>query len=262
MAITFKEMSAWTILEKLGFYPDVCEKLKGLGYSVKLGTGGLFLTVTGGFVVASVPISPSKLSLLKQGTLAEGTKALIANQIIAALKKHAPKDFGQWVITPELEQASKPKSILDIVPPINKDPEPPAEPAPTVQAWAEFPEAQKKTASPVKLRDATMMYQPVRGTSNSSRYYVVGANKDLRIAARLQGDALSVRAEGPGWGKYKGALSLAGFQKVEDANQYASLHLNVGPNAVMAAKTLGAVLMGLGVKLETPLPELSKLPKG
>lgn len=262
MAITFKEMSAWTILEKLGFYPDVCEKLKSLGYSVTLGTGGLIITATGGFIVGSAAISPTKLSLLKQGTLQEGSKTLIANQIIAALKKHAPKEFGQWVVTPELEPASKPKSILDIVPPINKDPEPPAEPAPKAQAWAEFPEAQMKTASLVKLRDATMMYQPVRGTSNSSRYYVIGANKDLRIAARLQGDALSVRVEGPGWGKYKGALTLAGFQKVEDSNQYASLHLNVGQNAVLAAKTLGAILMGLGVKLETPLPELSKLTKG
>lgn len=261
MAITFKEASAWTILEKLGFYHDVIVKLKHLGYDFKLSSGGLIISDAGGLIVGSAAIGPTKLSLLKQGKLPQASKTVIENNIIAILKKHAPNDFA-WP-TPEIKPVSKPKSILDIVPPITKEPEPVVDPNPEPsKAWPEFPADTKTFAPLVKLRDANMMYQPVQGTSKSSRYYVVGASADLRIAARRQGGSLSVRVEGPGWSKFKGAMKLAGFQKVEESQQYASLHLNVGTDAVLLAKTLGAVLMGLGVKLDTPMPELSKVPKG
>ena len=102
-----------------------------------------------------------------------------------------------------------------------------------------------------------MMYQPVRGTDGTSRYFVVAANKDLRVAARFINQQLSVRIEGPAWEKHAPSIAACGFDKVLKDKGYASLHLAVGPDTVLASKTLGAILLGLGIPMDTPLPSLS-----
>ena len=68
---------------------------------------------------------------------------------------------------------------------------------------------------------------------------------------------MSVRIEGYGWKKHQAAISQCGFDVYADAKDYASLHLAVGDDLVMAHKTLGAILVGLGVPLETPIPNLA-----
>jgi len=122
-------------------------------------------------------------------------------------------------------------------------------------AWPCFDPKALKTATPIKLRDATRMYEPVKGSSPNSRYFLVAANQDLRIAARYKGTSLSVRIEGPGWEKHSTSIQACGFDNVQLAQGYASLHLHVG-DPVIAGKALGAILLGLGIPLETPLPEL------
>jgi hypothetical protein len=67
---------------------------------------------------------------------------------------------------------------------------------------------------------------------------------------------LSVRIEGPGLAKHQNAISEAGIT-INAGKDYASVHLNVGGDMVLASKTLGAVLMGLGVTLDTPMPNLA-----
>jgi hypothetical protein len=131
-----------------------------------------------------------------------------------------------------------------------------------VGLWPLFDLNKLKTAVTAKLRDASKMYQPVRGTSAGSRYFVVGGNPDLRIAARLQDGTLSIRIEGPAWKKHQSSLQGVGFDMHLDAKDYASVHLSVGDNMVLANKTLGAVLLGLGVQLETPLPNLKFIKEG
>ena len=59
-----------------------------------------------------------------------------------------------------------------------------------------------------------MMYQPVKGTSQGSRYFVVGGNQDLRIAARLSGGTLSVRIEGYSWLKHKTAIAAMRLRRL------------------------------------------------
>ncbi len=125
-----------------------------------------------------------------------------------------------------------------------------------VGLWPMFDLNKLSSAPTAKLRDANKMYQPVKGTSGGSRYFVVGGNPDLRIAARLKDGTLSVRVEGPGWKKHTASLQEVGFALQLDAKDYASVHLSVGDNLTLASKTLGAVLLGLGVQLETPLPNL------
>lgn len=124
--------------------------------------------------------------------------------------------------------------------------------------WLPFPEEKMKTAPLTKLRDANQMYQPVLGTSAGSRYYLVAANKDIRVAARYMPHKLSIRIEGPGIGKYGKAIQQAGLD-LHHGKDYASIHLDVGSDLTMANKTLGAILLGLGVPLETPFPELKKI---
>ena len=121
--------------------------------------------------------------------------------------------------------------------------------------WGVFDLAKLNTAQVVKLRDAKQMYQPVKGSSTGSRYFLIAADDDVRVAARYHGSTLSIRIEGPNWKKYKATIAQAGFSTVDDAKDYASVHLAV-ESEMLANKSLGAVLMGLGVQFETPLPAL------
>ena len=107
-----------------------------------------------------------------------------------------------------------------------------------------------------KLREAKKMYQPVHGSSTGSRYFMVAGNADLRIAARFKGGTLSVRIEGDGWAKHAQSMATCGFDTHGDKS-YASVHLAVGGDLVLANKTLGALIMGLGIPMETPYPNLS-----
>lgn len=126
-------------------------------------------------------------------------------------------------------------------------------------AWTEFDLGQMKYATRVQLKDAVSMYQPVKGSSAESRYYVVGGNDDLKVAARYSGSKLSIRIEGENWKKYQKQVVETGFSVNSD---YASVHLNVGADKKLASKTLGAVILGLGVPFTSPLPEFEKLAKG
>jgi len=126
--------------------------------------------------------------------------------------------------------------------------------------WPTFDLKLMKSAPLTKLRDATHMYQPVHGTSGGSRYYVVAANKDVRVAARYEGMTLSVRIEGPQFENHVKEMSNVGLE-VKHGKAYASVHLAVGNDMMTANKTLGALLMGLGLPLETPFPNL-KIIKG
>jgi hypothetical protein len=123
--------------------------------------------------------------------------------------------------------------------------------------WPSTDLTKLKSQPVVKLREATHMYQPVTGSSPGSRYFMLAANEDVRIGCRLTDSTLSIRIEGPGWVKYAENIKNVGFDKVLPKHEYASVHLTVGHDIVLASKTLGAILMGLGIPLETPLPNLA-----
>lgn len=122
-------------------------------------------------------------------------------------------------------------------------------------AWPEF-EGDIETAETKKLKYANRLYQPVRGTSASSRYFVVAANEEIKIAARWSGINLSVRIEGPQLDKYLARIHDVGFDKAN--GDYASVHLHT-PNDMLAAKALGAILLGLGAPYRTAFPDIMKI---
>jgi len=122
-------------------------------------------------------------------------------------------------------------------------------------AWPECTDTEIKTGQQVLLRDATRMYQPVKGTSPGTRYYMIGASKELRVAARWHSGKqhLSIRVEGPDLPKWKAVLAQSNFKVNAD---YASMHVHGDP--VLMRKTMGSVLLALGT-METPIPDPERI---
>lgn len=107
------------------------------------------------------------------------------------------------------------------------------------------------TLPKVPLAEATRMYQPVSSTEPTSRYHLVAANKNLKVAARWLNDTLSVRLEGPLLPSIANQLKEVGLDNT--SAHHASIHIKC-MSQVMAAKALGAVLTGLGLPFDTPVP--------
>lgn len=267
MAISVKSMNGLAAIKKIGIPPDLYDWLAASPVKVQLTAKEFrFLAPWPGKPDSqySVAVSLNQLQQLSAGTLPAAIRATLSHKLTAALEAIRNQHAGlyadaQSAAAPDLGPGWVPldaavKGTLDALPPI-----PSAEPPPAAEAkpaWPEFDLSQLQTATPVKLRDATQMYQPVKGTSAGSRYFMVAANKDVRIAARCHGTSLSVRVEGPNLAKYTAQMATVGLSLKKD---YASLHLEVGEDETMAGKTLGAILLGLGIPLETPVPNLKTI---
>jgi hypothetical protein len=273
VAINVKVKNGISAILKAGVQQPLVDWLVAAGVDVKL-TAQEFKFTAGPFQ-DSVPVTLDVLQKLNAGTLPAGLKLSLASKLtstILTLKAEAIEAGLTTTVDEALTPAEKqaPKGALGALPPLKQSPleqmqamAAKVEKSPVAQAvsyWPVFDLKKMKTAPVIKLRDATMMYQPVEGTSKSSRYYVVGANQDVRVAARYEGHTLSVRIEGPNIHKHWGQIEEVGLKKSSEKG-YASLHLGVGNDMLVANKTLGAILMGLGIPLETPLPNL-KLVKG
>lgn len=250
MAIALKNLSGAQLLDLLKIDPELVTWLYQHQVAVVVTVTAVVFKAPDGQELAAVPVKHSHLDRLQKGTLATDALTGLGAEISAAIVK-IKEDLMSTVGALELLKKKQPEDG------------PLAEPVAEAQvakasqtAWSVFDTKQLTTAEPVKLRDATMMYQPVRGSSAHSRYFMVAANQDLRVAARYKGSSLSVRIEGPAWEKYKHKIATCGFDNISLEKGYASLHLAV-PDDVLAGKTLGAVLLGLGVPLETPVPDLS-----
>jgi hypothetical protein len=122
-----------------------------------------------------------------------------------------------------------------------------------------FPTDQLKSAETVKLSLATQMYQPVQGTSGSSRYFVVGISDEVKVAARIKGVSVSIRLEGPALGKqaFSTALKAVGISGGKNG-EYASMHIEA-PDPITAQKAIGSVLSALPVQWKTPMPTVGHL---
>lgn len=108
----------------------------------------------------------------------------------------------------------------------------------------------------VKLSEAGTMYQPVKSSSESSTYHLIGATVGgLKFAARRNEQSLSIRVEGP-VAEHKVHLIAAGFNESYISKGYTSVHFH-GVDDLMAARALGAVLLGTEQTFTTPIPDLS-----
>jgi hypothetical protein len=122
-----------------------------------------------------------------------------------------------------------------------------------------FPKNKMATDEPIKLIDATALYQPVRGTGGTSRYFVMGVGDSLNLCCRIKGSTLSARVEGhllanKSMGNCLAELGLT-YGK---GGHYASMHVECCDD-IVAQKTVGSILAALGphAKWETPMPNVS-----
>lgn len=260
MAVSVKPMNGIAAIKKLGVGENTVDFLLTSGFITMLNAQAF------DFVnpdlpgdqnpVAKVPVTLTVLKALSSNTLGITEKEKLAKEITMAVIKLQNAE----------QQPSKPKGALDMLPQslVGKVTDLAGVDYAKVEAallaqsakWAPFDTGKLKTAPLMKLRDATRMYQPVYGTSAGSRYYLVAGNEELRIAARYQGQKLSVRIEGPDWKKHIPSIAKAGISKPDGNEDYTSLHLTV-PNDIVARKALGAIILGLGVPMDTPMPNLS-----
>lgn len=276
MAVIFKDMTAEELFGLLGIGADETNFLKENAVVVTLPFGEiLFQSAWNSGVAVAVQVKPSVLTKLKKGGLPQKDKTSLRTAVTHSIKMlmklkdgsstalDGPVNVAGHVVAKAEPIGSSAMALLQkkaaygasdqAVPKIFGVDLAKMEGSVT---WPVFDKAKLKSAEPIKLRDATMLYQPVRGSSPNSRYFLVAANKDLRIAARYKGNSLSVRIEGPAWEKYAEKISECGFDHVAVDKGYASLHLHV-VNHVVASKALGAILMGIGIELQTPLPDMS-----
>ncbi len=275
MALNFKSLNGMSAIKKIGINQSTFDWLAQSQVIVKLKSDKFafyFIDDLGKETLKEVPVTIDDLQQLNAGKLPLTKKIALSGALAKAIQElmiaagdlvvgidpiqaeadgieKTPISNGEWGPTLTMVDAG----ALAHLPPLHVIP---AKGVEQSSAWGVIDLHALKTAFPVKLRDADKMYQPVRGTSAGSRYYMVAANKDIRVAARLQGGSLSVRIEGPGLAKHQNAISEAGIT-INAGKDYASVHLNVGGDMVLASKTLGAVLMGLGVTLDTPMPNLA-----
>lgn len=109
---------------------------------------------------------------------------------------------------------------------------------------------------PVKLAEAQVVGQPVRGTSQGSTYYAIALSGSVKLAARIKSDGgISLRAEGemsPAERKY---LKQAGMK--DSGQDYLSIHFDA--QGVPPARIIGAFLLGLGLDFEAQVTNGNQL---
>ena len=261
MALLIKNsMNGLSAIAKIGIAQTLFDWLKASDVDVKL-TATEFKFIPPAGETLCVPVTLLQLQALNGGTLPAHQKSSLGMNLTAVVKSLMSIP-GDLVEEEKFHQvAGSMTGTLNKLPPLAPVAAAPSTPAPQIEAgkWPAFPPEQMYKAPAVKLRDAVKMYQPVNGSSHGSRYFMIAASADVRVGVRLNGGTMSVRIEGPAWEKHAASITACGFDTIDKGKGYASVHLSVGPDPVMANKTLGAVLMGLGIPLETPLPNLQLL---
>lgn len=262
MALTINHSSTngKSLLIKLGVTKEAIAEVLSKGWDVKL-TAKALSFVKDGDPGHHVPLDLTTLNAISTGTISMVAKAKIVQDVKAAMQAALLGMAGSALPEAKSEPvAGDTPGMTFVQTGLGKGK--PAQQAAAQPAqvaggkWALFDPKKLKTAPLIKLRDATQMYQPVQGTSHGSRYFLVAANDGVRVAARLQGGTLSIRIEGNTWKQHQAAILACGFDNHGPAKDYTSLHVTVGANAVLANKTLGAVLTGLGIPFETPIPNV------
>lgn len=136
------------------------------------------------------------------------------------------------------------------------DPTKPTPPQPTFNF--DSPVAPKPVPEVIKLKDAQALGQKVHSTSVGSVYYCIGIGEHIKVAARLKGEAISIRAEWIGTPTADLAkLKEAGLDMKEG---YASIHF--GTQGVPVPRVIGAFLVGTGIQWKQSVTNGSELAIG
>ena len=238
MAVSIKNASNFFL--KLGIPQSSVDSMTALGIGTNLGFFDLRFVDGKGNILCHVKLIRSTNEIMKGlPSLAEVAKireAVIAGMQLAAAAVPLPS-------TPGKEESVSFKVKVEA-----ESPQPKLDPS---KAPAATPEMIKH-ATAVPLKDATIMYQPVRGTDASSRYFVVAMNDRVKVAARVMAGKVSIRAEGDFTPSEMTGLMHNGLTNHD--GKYLSGHFNFG--GINPSRVIGAVLMGSGISFVTPMPDL------
>ena len=243
MSISVKSsLNGIAAIKKVGIAQPLYDWLLASDVKVKLAAGPMQFE----FHHPNLPemwIVPIKLAQIHQ--LQHGTLSIKEHEELQGLIEVLIHDLMESGLP--LTQLGAPNSALAMLPKGKGEAPPPPK-------WPFFDITQLHTQTAVHLYGAECMYQPVKGTSASSRYFLVAGIDGLRVAARwrLNSKSLSIRAEGAKLATHKHNVTDSGLAWKGD---YASLHLECH-TTLIARKALGAVLAGFDVSFETPFPNI------
>lgn len=266
MAITFKNSDpekGWQTAALFGVDPAMIKKAKATGKiqidTIKL---GVYRVKTEHSVFGTIPITPTALSLAQAKAMGPASlqqyrvhfetalKAALAHVETMAPAKAAPIPFGDEEddgldVTAAVKPAFTKTAAFS---PAKAVPKP-------AMAKPEWP---SKTA-PIKLHQATELYQPVMGTNATSVYYTFALFPGLKLAAKITGTKLSVRAEGSKLDEYSNLLKQ-NF-KMDQSVGYSSGHYIVDEGASLMVKALAAIVGVLGFEKIEKVADLNKFVK-
>ena len=251
MALKFNlsTMSGEALLAKIGVDPDLVAKVIADGFTITVSHG--LITFKSGVKETGYKVDTGLLAKIKAGTLTP-SDVLKVGTIKGHLTATMKACLGEGPEPVLFDDNGAPPPQVSNLTPTSK-------PAPLVLEGV-FPLSEIKTTKALPLVFATKLYQPVKGSSKGSRYFVAGISPELRVAARYQGGSLSVRVEGENWEAHKSLVDDVGLDLANKGN-YASAHMPIN-DPVLAAKTLGCILAGLsvkGVQFATPMPSFQVL---
>ena len=248
------------ILECLGVNTGMTKVFHSLGGKVETGINKICITVPGQTTHA-LKVPTGALGLIYNQQLAPHSKENLKGEVEFAIKKmigdHADPNPESAVnlgvtFTPPTVEYPKYPDLADC-------PIPPKEtkvlPKSTPSAGYEFcSDEEMTTLTPVALATASRLYQPIKGTTLGTRYFLIASAPEANIAARYKGNQLSLRIEGSILSD-KSLLHENGFNL---SVGYASLHLECTDTMILK-RAVGAVLFGLNLQYNTPTPDVMKL---
>ena len=128
----------------------------------------------------------------------------------------------------------------------------------TKPAKGTFDTSKLLTAPTVTMMKATKLYQPVKGTSSGSRYFIIAIGPSIRVAARWKtapnSEGLALRVEGSGLNHPETTLLLEQIGLDKKSASHMSAHLTVA-NEIEARKAIGALLYAINEPWTTPTPD-------
>lgn len=228
MALKIYDDKFWVNLTQQGGIPA----LKSLVDTINNGGGDLsteFYAVTASYKGEKVYLSDFAASTnsISKGIASPEAIKLVAKGVYEGLKELVAKAGVQPTVD---ETPIKPKPVkpADIEAMVMTATPPPA-------------------GAPVPLSEATVLMQPVKGTDAGSVYRTIAFDNSngIKVAARLKGSSLSIRAE---------ASSIAGAKKMHEAFQSMGFSkskehwsIHVATEEAPASRIIGSILMGSGL---------------
>ena len=279
MAVKFKlNIPTDKVLDHLAVNPHLREALKHIGAKIDMFSDGFRIRKEPHEVSMNWSVDTKELLAFPTGHIINTGAAKLFEKAAVSFLFKADKEYlakmgitlGSDGITPvKMPKFYKEQTGLAPLPIPGDDGEPKGGPL-KLSDWLKqnpdhklvIQEADKMTVKVnikqvVRLSEATQLYQRVHGTSAGSVYFVVAIGDGINVAARISGNSLSIRAEGQNevLEKFKGKLMAAGLTK--SSEHHYSVHFTC--ESIPPERALGAVLLGSGIKFNTPLPEISKL---